>query len=211
MSEADKRPTTSRQYGIPVPVRYAPGEAYRFFDDFIELAAGPMPPQQPLEDGSKLALTKYYLVACCPVAGAYSLPDGFLNLISDCADTMAAKPDKDIFLGRQKGPVALAMKEAVTLEFEHPRKAIASLYLATQFEFYFRLLSGLLNPDGSWKSPADQQKAKLLLPQESRLSQRSISNVEVVYKLMVLNNADPRASLLNELDAAIRSRFRSQL
>jgi len=68
-----------------------------------------------------------------------------------------------------------------------------------------------LNPDGSWKSATDHEKAKSLLPEERRLNYRSISNLELAYKLMVLNNADPRAALLDELDKAIRSRFQSQL
>jgi hypothetical protein len=133
------------------------------------------------------------------------------NIISDCADLITSTPDKDLFHARQKEPVALAMKEAATPGFDEPRKAIASLYLATQFEFYFRILSGLLNSDGSWKSPADQQKAKSFLPGESRLNQRSISNLELAYKLMVLNNTDPQAALLDDLDKAMRSRFQSQI
>jgi hypothetical protein len=160
MSEPDIGRPAGQPHRILVPKRYLPGNSHRFLDDFFELAIGPLPAAPPPEDGSQLALAKHYLIACCSVAGAYSLPDGLLNLISDCADLMAANPGKDIFLSRQKeSPVALAMKEAVTPGFEHPRKAFASLYLATQFEFYFRFLSGLLNPDGSWKSPTDQQKA----------------------------------------------------
>jgi hypothetical protein len=215
----EAQPTPQQPTGIPVPLRYAPGNSRRIFDDFFELSTGPIPPPPPPKDGSLLGLAKFYLVACCPTAGGYSLPDGLINLICDAADFMTSTPDKDIFLGRQKAPVALAMKEVITPGFDAtsmtfmsvPRKAIASLYLATQFEFYFRILSGLLNPDGSWKSLADQQKAKSLLPGENRLNQGSISNLEVAYKLMVLNNADPRSVLLDELDKAIRSRFQSQL
>lgn len=196
---------------IPVPVRYHPGTSRRFFDDFFEMAIGPMPPSPALEDGSPLALAKYYLVGCCTVAGAYLLPDGLINLITDCAHTVGTQPDKDIFLGRQKAPVALAMKEAVTPGFEHPRKAFASLYLATQFEFYFRFLSGLLHPNGTWKSTADQEVAKLLLPEEGRLNRKCVSDVELTYKLMILKNGDQRAALLNSLDTAIRTRFQSTL
>jgi len=76
MSEHSKQSS-----GILVPKRYLPGNSQRFFDDFFEMAIGPMPPPPTLEDGSQLALTKYYFVACCPVAGAYNLPDGLLNLI----------------------------------------------------------------------------------------------------------------------------------
>jgi hypothetical protein len=206
MSESKNPPNE-----ILVPNRYHPGNNRRSFDDFFELATGPVPPPPALEDGPPLGLAKYYLVPCCPVAGSYSLPDGLINLIVDCASTMATQADKDIFLGRQKAPVALAMRESVTPEFEHPMKAFASLYLATQFEFYFRFLSGLLHPDGSWKSPADQQTAKLLLPADNRINRSRVYDVELAYQLMVLKNGDPRAALLKSLDTAIRSRFQSSI
>jgi hypothetical protein len=100
MSESTNPPNA-----ILVPDRYLPGNSRRFFDDFFEMAIGPMPPPPALEDGSPLGLAKYYLVACCPVAGSYSLSDGLINLIVDCADAMATQSDKDIFSGRQKAPV----------------------------------------------------------------------------------------------------------
>jgi hypothetical protein len=187
------------------------GNTQCFYDDFLEMGFAPMPPAPPLKDGSLLELTKHYLLNCCPIAGAYALLDGLLNIISDCADLITSTPDKDIFHIRQKEAVALAMKEATTPGFDDPRRAIASLFLATQFEFYFRILSGLLNPDGSCKSATDHEKAKSLLPEERRLNYNSISNLELAYKLMVLNNADPRAAVLDELDKASRSRFQSQL
>jgi hypothetical protein len=209
MSETDGSPETRR---ILVPVRYAQGNSYRMFDDFFELGTGPMPPPPTPKDGSLLELAKFYLVACCPKAGAYSLPDGLINLVSDAADLMTSTPDKDIFLGRQKPPVALAMKEAITPELDRPQRAIAAfLFLATQFEFYFRILSGMLNFDGSWKSPGDRAKAESFLPDDDRVRRRGTSSVEVAYKLTVLNNADPRAALLEGLDRAIRSRFQSIL
>src|SRR6266436_4572352 len=138
MSETDRSPESRK---ILVPVRYALGNSYRMFDDFFELGTGPMPPPPTPKDGSLLELAKFYLIACCPKAGAYSLPDGLINLVSDAADLMISTPDKDIFLGRQKPPVALAMKEAITPELDRPQRAIAALFLATQFEFYFRILS----------------------------------------------------------------------
>jgi hypothetical protein len=196
---------------ILVPVRYAPGDSQRIFDDFFELGTGPMPPPPSPKDGSLLELAKFYLVACCRKAGAYSLPDGLISLVSDAADLMTSNPDKDIFLGRQKAPVALAMKEAVMPELDRPQRAIAALYLATQFEFYFRILSGLLNFDGSWKTPADRASAESFLPGDDGVRRHGTSSVEVAYKLSVLNNADPRAALLNGLDIAIRSRFQSTL
>src|ERR1700734_4093385 len=100
MSESDANLPETRS--ILVPVRYAPGNSHRIFDDFFELGTGPMPPPPPLKDGSLLELAKFYLVACCSKAGAFSLPDGLVNLVSDAADLMTSSPDKDILLGRQK-------------------------------------------------------------------------------------------------------------
>jgi len=170
-----------------------------------------MPPPPPPKDGSLLEMAKFYLVACCSKAGAFSLPDGLINLVSDAADLMTSTPDKDIFLGRQKPPVALAMKEAVTPELDRPQRAIAALFLATQFEFYFRILSGMLNFDGSCKTTADRAKAEFFLPDDDRVRRRGTSSVEVAYNLTVLNNADPRAALLEGLDRALRSRLQSTL
>jgi hypothetical protein len=211
MSEPNVDQPANQPRGILVLARYAVGNSRRMFDDFFELATGPIPPPPPPRDGSLLELAKFYLVACCPTAGAYSLPDGLVNLICDTADSMASAPDKDIFLGRQKPPVALAMKEAITPGFDRPQKAIASLYLATQFEFYFRILSGMLNFDGTWKSSDDRVKAESFLPDGDRVRRRGTSSVEIAYKLTILNNVDPRAALLDGLDQAIRLRFQSTL
>jgi hypothetical protein len=197
---------------IRVPVRYVPGENREFLDDFFETpSTGSPSPIPPPKDGSQLELLKWYLVAFCAKAGAYILCDGLRNLVSDCAELMRSAPDKDIFLGRQKEPLALAMKEAILPGFNLPQRAIASLYLATQFEFYFRILSGMLNFDGTWKSPSDHVKAKSFLPGDDRVRGRGTSSVEVAYKLTILNNVDPRAVLLDDLDKAIRARFQSTL
>jgi hypothetical protein len=209
MPESDASQPESRK--ILVPIRYAPGGSQRIFDDFFEIGTGPMPPPPPTKDASLLELAKFYLVACCPKAGAYSLPDGLINLVTDAAELITSTADKDIFLGRQKPPVALAIKEAITPELDRPQRAIAALYLATQFEFYFRILSGMLNFDGSWKSLGDRAKAESFLPDDDRVRRRGTSSVEVAYKLAILNNADPRSALLEGLDKAIRSRFQSSL
>ena len=79
MSE-EAQPTPQQRTGILVPVRYLPGNSQRFYDDFFEMGFGPMLPAPPLKDGTLLELAKHYLLVCCPRAGAYSLPDGLLNL-----------------------------------------------------------------------------------------------------------------------------------
>jgi len=119
MSE-EEQPTPNKPTGIRVLKRYMPGNDLCFFDDFVEI--GPTLPPPTLKDGSLLELAKYYLLLCCPRAGAYTLLDGLLNIISDCADSITSTPDKDIFHIRQKEAVALAMKEAATPGFDDPRR-----------------------------------------------------------------------------------------
>jgi len=50
--------------------------------------------------------------------------------------------------------VAFAVETVSLNGFLSPPAAIASVYLATRFEFYFRVLSGKLNGDGTWVSAA---------------------------------------------------------
>jgi hypothetical protein len=63
------------------------------------------------------------LIAFCSKAGAYTLNWGLRNLVCDCADSIISTADKDIFLGRQKEPLALAMKQAVLPGFDRPLKS----------------------------------------------------------------------------------------
>jgi hypothetical protein len=80
MSE-EERPTKQQPTSILIPTRYMPGNSQRFYDDFFEMGFSPMPPPPAPQDGSLLELAKHYLLACCPRAGAYSLPDGLINII----------------------------------------------------------------------------------------------------------------------------------
>jgi len=96
-------------------------------------------------------------------------------------------------------------------ELDRPQRAIATLFLATQSSFIQNSFRKLLNFDGSWKTIGDRAKAESFLPSDDRVRRRGTSSVEVAYKLTVLNNADPRAALLEGLDKAIRSRLQSNL
>jgi hypothetical protein len=72
--------------------------------------------------------------------------------------------------------------------FLSPPAAVASVYLATRFEFYFRILSGKLNGDGSWISKSAQQIACANIP-DKRLNKRQVSDVALAYHVMTIGTS----------------------
>jgi hypothetical protein len=72
--------------------------------------------------------------------------------------------------------------------FLSPPAAVSSVYLATRFEFYFRLLSGRLNGDGTWVSETAQQAARAKLG-DQRLKSPRISRVSLAYEVMRLGTS----------------------
>jgi hypothetical protein len=91
-----------------------------------------------------------------------------------------------VFPDRYKEHVAYAVEMVASTRFLWPRVAIASVYLVTRFESYFRMLSGKLNRDGTWKSTSDQQSATQMI-NDRRLKKNRVSSVSLSYKLMKLN------------------------
>jgi hypothetical protein len=138
--------------------RYTPNGFFGVSDDFFEPVLTSPVRSYLRQDGSMLALAKGYLVVNCIRAGAWTLHGGHQNLVTDVADMMAHGSDTDLFVGRQKEPVSVAMKNCISLGIMDPLNAISALYLATQFEFYFRILSGSLNIDGTWRTAEAKKK-----------------------------------------------------
>lgn len=64
----------------------------------------------------------------------------------------------------------------------------ASVYPATRFEFYFRLLSGKLTAEGCWVSRLEQDAALARLG-DRRLRHSRISNLSLAYRLMKLGTS----------------------
>lgn len=93
-----------------------------------------------------------------------------------------------VFPARYVEHVAYAMYLAGTNGFTTLPAAVASVYLATRFEFYFRMLSGKLCADGTWLSPSAQQAAQTTLP-DPRLNQRRVANIALAYEIMMIGTA----------------------
>jgi hypothetical protein len=116
---------------------------------------------------------------------------------------MAAAPDTDLVPDRYKEHVACAVGMVARHGFLESPAAIAAVYLATRFEFFFRLLSGKLNRDGTWLNKAVDQPAAVAVLGKRGLDRNRVSKVAVTYKLMKLNQSRPAARLFDALDKAI--------
>ena len=82
--------------------------------------------------------------------GAFSGTDEVDRFLMHVAHDMETSKPTTLFPGRYKEHVAYALNMVANHTFTDPPAAIASVYLATRFEFYFRILSGKLNADPAW-------------------------------------------------------------
>jgi hypothetical protein len=89
-----------------------------------------------------------------------------------------------VFPERYIQHVAYAVELVGSNTFLSPPAAVATVYLVTRFEFYFRKLSGRLQSDGTWLSKSARQEA-LSAIEDKRLEQPRISNVSLAYEIMM--------------------------
>jgi hypothetical protein len=68
------------------------------------------------------------------------------------------------------------------------RLAVASVYLATRFELYFRVLSGRLKSDGTWVSESAQDVSMAMIG-DKRLQTKRVSSVSLTYDVMKLGTS----------------------
>ena len=143
-----------------------------------------------------------YIKIYCPGIGSFAGDSTPYKFLCQVADEMEASRYTELFPERYKGHVAYAVGMVARYTFLESPAAIAAVYLATRFEFFFRLLSGKLKGDGTWLSPADQQAAIAALGKKG-LDGKRVSNVAKAYKLMKLDQQRPVARVFNALDQAI--------
>jgi hypothetical protein len=129
-----------------------------------------------------------FIVSHCPNVGAFhgsGEPYGFLQ---ETAEHMRAATPTAVFPPRYIEHVAYAIDMVGSNMFTTPPAAVASAYLASRFEFYFRLLSGNLNGDGTWVSQSARQAALTTL-RDQRLTKPRISSVSLAYEVMRLGTS----------------------
>ncbi len=129
-----------------------------------------------------------FITTSCPRVGAFhGTSEPYLYLKETASQMRASKPSA-VFPDRYIEHVAYAVDMVASNTFLSPPAAVASVYLATRFEFYFRILSGKLNGDGTWKSQSAQQAAQAAIV-DGRLNRNRVSSVALAYKVMKLNQS----------------------
>jgi hypothetical protein len=151
-------------------------------------------------DRSQLAV--HYITSCCKHVGAFHGTSDVHRYLKEAAAEMATAQPSMVFPDRYIEHVAYALDMAASNMFTSPPAAIAAVYLATRFEFYFRVLSGKLNGDGTWVSPAAQQAARSAI-NDSRLTHKRVSSVSLAYKIMKLNQSLSVVQHFTALDNAL--------
>jgi hypothetical protein len=129
-----------------------------------------------------------FIVSHCPNIGAFSgtgEPYGFLQ--ETAAFMRSAKPSI-VFPARHIEHIAYAVGLVGSHGFLSPPAAVASVYLATRLEFFFRVLSGSLSSDGTWLSRAAQQAAAAAIS-DPRLNRSRVASVSLVYQIMKLSTS----------------------
>ena len=143
-----------------------------------------------------------YVTSCCSTIGAFQGTSEVHRYLKETAAEMATAKPSIVLPDRYIEHVAYALHMAASNRFTSPPAAIAAVYLATRFEFYFRVLSGKLNGDGTWVSPAAQQTTRSAI-NDSRLARNRVSSVSLAYKIMKLNQSQSIVQHFTELDNAL--------
>lgn len=145
-----------------------------------------------------------FITTCCRYVGAFQGTSDVHQYLKETALEMAAKPLSAAFPDRYIEHVAYAVNMVASNMFLSPPAAIASVYLATRFEFYFRILSGKLNGDGTWISLSAQQAVRAAI-NDNRLGRNRISSVALAYKIMKLDQSRKIVQACTTLDKSLYS------
>jgi hypothetical protein len=146
-----------------------------------------------------------FIINSCSNIGSFWGTSDVNQYLKETAIEMAIAKPSNVLPERYIEHVAYAINMIASSMVTSPPAAIASTYLATRFEFYFRILSGKLNGDGTWISPAAKQMAQSAI-NDSRLQRnRRISSVALAYKIMNLNQSQPVVQYFIVLDNALYS------
>lgn len=147
-----------------------------------------MPTSESTVDRTQQALD--FITSCCGSVGAFHGTSDVHQYLKDTASEMAAVRPSVVFPARYVEHVAYAVDMVASNMFLSPPAAIASVYLATRFEFYFRVLSGKLNADGTWVSPSAKSAARAAISDpHDRLNRKHVSSVALAYKVMKLDQS----------------------
>ena len=143
-----------------------------------------------------------FITTCCRNVGAFQGTSDVHQYLKETAAEMEVSEPSAVFPDRYIEHVAYAVDMVASNMFLSPPAAIASVYLATRFEFYFRILSGKLNGDGTWISLSAQQAARAAI-NDNRLKGKRISSVALAYKIMKLDQSRKIVQACTALDNSL--------
>lgn len=125
------------------------------------------------------------IVSCCSHVSAFQGSGEAHQLLMETAADMRQYRPSSVFPQRYIEHVAYALDAVARFGFLSPQAAVASVYLATRFEFYFRILSGKLTREGTWVSELARQQAISAIV-DTRLKHHRVSSVALAYRIMRL-------------------------
>src|SRR5438105_4931404 len=99
---------------------------------------------------TKSEVAEHYVTNHCRFMGSYAGDFSPYSFVAQFAEELEAAAYSVLFPERYKEHVAYAVGMVSRHGFLEPPAAIAAVYLATRFEFFFRVLSGKLQPNGCW-------------------------------------------------------------
>ena len=129
-----------------------------------------------------------YLTTCCRNIGAFSGTGHPYTFLKKLAREIEQSKPSVVFPDRYKEHVAYAVDMVASNAFLSPPAAVASLYLATRFEYYFRILSGKLNGDGTWTSSAALSAAQAAINDQG-LNKKRVSSLSLAYRIMMTDTS----------------------
>jgi hypothetical protein len=145
-----------------------------------------------------------YICTHCRNIGAFHGDGAPYKFLAEVACEIDAAEHTELFPERYKEHVAFALETVARHHFLEPPAAVASVYLVTRFEFFFRILSGKLKADGTWlDKAADRPAAITALKSSKGMTGNRVSDVAVTYKLMKLDKSRPAARLFERLDREV--------
>ncbi len=144
-----------------------------------------------------------YITTHCRHLGSYWGDCAPYRFLARFATEMDAAPYTDLFPQRYKEHVAYAVGQVAQHSFLDSPAALASSYLATRFEFFFRVLSGKLNGNGTWVNKSVDQPVAVAALGAKGLNGNRVSDVAVTYKLMKLDRSRSAARVFEVLDKII--------
>ncbi len=145
-----------------------------------------------------------FITTCCRGVGAFYGTTAVNQYLKETASDIKASGPSAVFPDRYIEHVAYAVDMVASNMFLSPPAAIASVYLATRFEFYFRILSGKLNSDGTWISLSARETAQAAI-KDNRLGRNRISSVALAYKIMKLDQSHKIVQACTALDNSLYS------